>query len=176
MSCKRRRTASRASSAGHETGTNASVPSSPAPSSPAPSSPAASLAAPSKQDKKSKFEKRFNVANKSDQDVLGVFIDVMLHTCTDSVTKKNKWRHGDLRCTGIITHLWSFAMTQMEFPMSFTVNGLSIRIFSLMFCANGIVGIHLWLWREPGMMIARAILSAMSAIATSQLHRGLVQS
>jgi hypothetical protein len=80
MSRKRQCTASRASSAGHDTGTNASVPSSPAPS----------LAAPSKQDKKLKFKKHFDVANKSDQNVLGMFIDVMLHACTDSVTKKNK--------------------------------------------------------------------------------------
>jgi hypothetical protein len=74
MSRKRQRTRSRASSAGHETGTNASATSSPAPSSPVPSIP---------MDKKSKFERRFDVANQSDEDVLGMFIGIKTHAHTD---------------------------------------------------------------------------------------------
>ena len=74
MSRKRRHaTASRASSAGCDTGTNVSGPSSPARSSPAPSEP---------QDKKSKFERRFDTANKSDEDILGMFIDGVMRACS----------------------------------------------------------------------------------------------
>jgi hypothetical protein len=34
-------------------------------------------------DKKSKFERRFDVANQSDEDVLGMFIGIKTHAHTD---------------------------------------------------------------------------------------------
>jgi len=141
MSHKRQRTRSRASSAGHETGTNASATSSPAPSSPVPSRPT---------DKKSKFERQFDAANQSDKDVLGTFIGIKTHAHTDGhrSAKRNRWSRGGLRCTSISVRLSFFTMTLMEFPTSSIVNSRS-KLLYFMICAKCYL-------RNPSVTVMRA--------------------
>jgi hypothetical protein len=86
MSHKWQRTRSHTSSVGHEMGTNASATASLMPSSPAPFSPAPS----EQKDKKSKFKRQFDVANQSDEVVLGMYSDIKMHACTDGCVKRNK--------------------------------------------------------------------------------------